>query len=64
MAAVYCENIRAFQKSLKKNTELFNHTSFCLLLVIFSLIRFCVGTGREAKLVFKLSSCFFSGVTL
>lgn len=37
MAAVYCENIRVFQESLKKENELFNHRSFCLPTVAISL---------------------------
>lgn len=54
MAAVYCENIRIFQESLKKNTELFNHTSFCLLPVIVSL-RHTFVWGQVGKLSWFLS---------
>lgn len=52
MAAVYCENIRVFQESLKKENELFNHRSFCLPTVTISL-RHSFVWGQVGKL-----SCF------
>lgn len=63
MAAVYCENIRVFQESLKKNTKFFSHTSFCLLPVIVSLNHsFVWGQVGKLSWFFKLSRllvCFF-----
>lgn len=43
MAAVYCENIRVFQESLKKENELFNHRSFCLPTVTINLRKILCG---------------------
>lgn len=66
MAAVYCENIRVFQESLKKENELFNHRYFCLPAVTISL-RHSFVWGQVGKLswFFKLNTVgFFSGMSL